>query len=364
VQGQAPMRGKYFDSQRSVTLAEILSQPAVWQTQFAELKQSALIESILQQTISRTEWLFVGCGTSYYLAEAAASTWTILTGQRARALPASEVLLFREASYLQPDALQSVIISRSGSTSEAVRAAAMLSQELRIPTIGITCAENSALERACDQTILVSAADEKGIVMTRSFTTMLMTLQHLAARTANREDFFESQMGAAVHFAPQINSLCERVEAFVEKHSCEDFIFLGQGPFHAIAREAALKVMEMSCSYSQVFHTLEFRHGPKAVVSPQTCLTFFLSETAMATESELIAEMKELGAPIIAICNRATDSIRRSSNFVFELGFNGPELATLLPFIVPSQLLGFFTALKKNLNPDEPKNLSRVVILS
>ncbi|HXM97352.1 MAG TPA: SIS domain-containing protein [Candidatus Dormibacteraeota bacterium] len=353
-----------FDSQRSVTLTEILSQPAVWQAQFAELKQSALIETILQQTSSRTEWLFIGCGTSYYLAEAAACTWTMVTGQRARALPASEVLLFRESSYLKPDGLQSVIISRSGTTSEAVRAARLLSQELRVPTIAITCAADSALERACDQTIRISAADEKSIVMTRSFTTMLMALQHLAARAAKQEDFLESQLAVTTHFAPQISSLCQRVEAFVENRAFEDFIFLGQGPFHAIAREAALKVMEMSCSYSQVFHTLEFRHGPKAVVSSRTCLTFFLSETAMDAESELLAEMKELGGSIIAICNRATDAVRRSSDFVFELGFNGVELATLLPCIVPLQLLGFFTALGKNLNPDEPKNLSRVVILS
>ncbi|GAC1625948.1 MAG: hypothetical protein NVS9B13_21840 [Candidatus Acidiferrum sp.] len=108
---------------------------------------------------------------------------------------------------------------------------------------------------------------------------------------------------------------------------------------------------------------MEFRHGPKAVVSPQTCLTFFLSETSTLAEAELLAEMKELGGLIIAVCNRATDAIHRSSDFVFELGFNCPELATLLPFIVPLQLLGFFTGLKKNLNPDEPKNLSRVVIL-
>lgn len=353
-----------FHSQRFVTLTEILSQPAVWQAQFAALKQSALLESILQQTISRTEWLFVGCGTSYYLAEAAACTWTMLTGQRARALPASEVLLFRESSYLKPAGLQSVIVSRSGSTSEAVRAAAMLSKELRIPTIGITCATDSALEPVCDQTIRISAADEKSTVMTRSFTTMLMALQHLAARAAKREDFLESQLAVATQFAPQISSLCQRVEAFVKNREFEDFIFLGQGPFHAVAREAALKVMEMSSSYCQTFHTLEFRHGPKAVVSSRTCLTFFLSETAMGVESELLAEMKELGACIIAICNRATGAVRRSSDFVFELEFNGAELATLLPFIVPLQLVGFFTALGKNLNPDEPKNLSRVVILS
>jgi glucosamine--fructose-6-phosphate aminotransferase (isomerizing) len=352
------------DPQHFATLNEILSQPIVWQAALAELKQSAQIAAILAQTKARTEWLFLGCGTSFYLAEAAASSWTMLTGQRARALPASEPLLFADLAYARVSGLQSVIISRSGSTSETVRAAELLSRQLSVPTLGITCTADSALERACDQTLHITSANDKSLVMTRSFSTMLLALQYLAATKAQRPDFLEAQRRVAVHFESQIQSISRRVEAFVDKHSFADFVFLGQGPFHAIAREAALKVMEMSCSYSQSFHTLEFRHGPKAIVSPETCLTFFLSESAAKAECEVLAEMKELDGVTIAVCNRATDAIRRSSDLVFELGFDGPELATVVPSVVPSQLLGFFTAVKKNLNPDEPKNLSRVVILS
>ncbi len=127
--------------------------------------------------------------------------------------------------------------------------------------------------------------------------------------------------------------------------------------------EASLKVMEMSCSYSQVFHTLEFRHGPKAIVSPDTCLTFFISESGYQAECEVLSEMKELGGVTIAVCNRANQVIQSSSDLLFELGFAGPELATLAPFVVPAQLLGFFTGIKKKLDPDHPKNLTRVVIL-
>jgi len=355
----APTNERHF-----ATLSEILSQPATWQAALAELEQSAQIGALLEQTKARTEWLFLGCGTSLYLAEAAASSWTLLTGQRARALPASELLLFSDLAYANISGLQSVIISRSGSTSEAVRAARLLSGQLRIPTLGITCTADSDLEGVCDQTLHISSANEKSMVMTRSFTTMLLTLQYLAAKRAQRLDFLEAQQRVAAHFEARIQSICKRIETFVGEHSFADFVFLGQGPFHGIAREGALKVMEMSCSYSQFFHTLEFRHGPKAIVSPETCLTFFLSEGAAKAECEVLTEMKELGGVTIAVCNRATDAIRQSSDLVFELGFDGSELAALVTSVVPSQLLGFFTGVKKNLNPDEPRNLSRVVILS
>ena len=352
-----------MDLQESATFSEILSEPVVWQTTLGGLREDSAMARIVEESRSRTEWLFIGCGTSFYLAEAAANSWTLLTGQRARALPGSEPLLFPELALAKAPNLQAVVISRSGKTSEALRAAKLFTREFHVPTIGITCATNSPLEEICDVTIGITAADEKSTVMTRSFTSMLLALQHLAARTVKNESCQKSLENMAVHFAAQIQAIAEKVQRFVEKHDFEDYVFLGQGPFHGIAREASLKVMEMSCSYSQVFHTLEFRHGPKAVVSPNTCLTFFLSENGYQAEEEVLGEMAELGGVIIAICNRASENVRRNSDLVCELGYDGPDVARLAPYVVPAQLLGFFTGTKKNLDPDNPKNLTRVVIL-
>jgi glucosamine--fructose-6-phosphate aminotransferase (isomerizing) len=258
---------------------------------------------------------------------------------------------------------QAVVISRSGRTSEAVRAARVLREELRIATLGVTCAKSSELEQICSESIVLSAADENSTVMTRSFTSMLLCLQFLGAKRAGKLQFIERMETMAEELAPRVRTIAAEVEAFVHRTEFEDYVFLGQGPFHGIAREAALKVMEMSCSYSQVFHTLEFRHGPKAIVTPATCLTFFLSETAQKEEAEVLSEMKELGGATVAICNRAGETIQQASDLVVQMDTAGDELALLAPYTVPCQLMGFFTGLRKGLNPDEPKNLTRVVIL-
>lgn len=347
----------------SETWKEILSQGQVWQAVMQEVSQSASVQNILAIHASPKEWIFVGCGSSCYLAQAAANSWTLLTGQRTRALPASEVLLFPQLVQFNPEETQAVLISRSGKTSETVRAAKVLSSSLGVPTIGLTCANSSELEEMCDATIVLPAADEKSMVMTRSFTSMLLSLQILAARCAGNSPFVHDLQRMAEQFAPRIHSIAEATEAFVEKHSFGDYIFLGQGPFHAIASEASLKVMEMSCSYSQFFHALEFRHGPKSIVSPGTCLMFLLSGTGCEAEKEVLAEMKELGGVTIAVCNQADDSVRSASDLVIEVGFDGNELALLPPCTVAGQLLGFFTGVKKGLDADHPKNLSRVVIL-
>jgi glutamine---fructose-6-phosphate transaminase (isomerizing) len=348
---------------QSETYKEILSQAGVWQSVLQELKQGKSGEKILRSNNRKTSWLFVGCGTSFYLADAAATSWTLLTGEPARAVPGSEILLYPALIRSEADNLHSVVISRSGRTSEAVRAAHVLRKEMQMPTVGVTCAEKSELEAECDSTLVLRAADEKSTVMTRSFTSMLISLQWIAARRAGKAAFCNSLEVMATQFATRIRSLAEQIEAFVDRNSFEDYVFLGQGPFHGIAREAALKVMEMSCSYSQSFHTLEFRHGPKAIVTPQTALTFFLSQSGLSSEIEVLEEMKELGGVTIAICNRANENIRMASDLVLELDLPGDELLLLAPHVVSSQLMGFFTGVAKGLNPDQPKNLTRVVVL-
>ena len=125
-----------------------------------------------------------------------------------------------------------------------------------------------------------------------------------------------------------------------------------------------LKVKEMSCSYAQVFHTLEFRHGPKSIVSPETLVTFLLSETGYEAEREVLEEVKGLGGITVAITNHADSKARRAADFVVELNLDIPEYARLAAYIFSGQLLGLMTGLKKGLDPDRPRNLSRAVILN
>src|SRR5580704_15079672 len=349
--------------QPSETWNEILSQGQVWQATLHELKQGKSGERTLGSNNRKASRLFVGCGTSFYLAEAAATSWTLLTGEPARAVPASEILLYPALSHQGEADVHAVVISRSGRTSEAVRAATALKNDLHISTLGITCAQESPLEAVCDTTIVLRAADEKSTVMTRSFTSMLLSLQYLAARRCGNDLFVQSLSEMAEQFSEHIPPLAEEIESFVRKTIVDDYIFLGQGPFHGIAREAALKVMEMSCSYSQIFHALEFRHGPKAIVSPRTCLMFFISQSGQQAEIEVLQEMKELGGVTIAVCNNSNQKIHAASDLVLEMNLPENELVLLAPYIVPGQLLGFFTGVAKGLNPDQPKNLTRVVVL-
>jgi glucosamine--fructose-6-phosphate aminotransferase (isomerizing) len=190
-----------------------------------------------------------------------------------------------------------------------------------------------------------------------------LTLQALAAVVAGNNTFVNSLASMAQAVVPLLPGLPEKIRDFVSSYDFDDYVYLGQGPFYGLACEGALKVTEMSVSYAQSFHTLEFRHGPKSIVGPETLLVFLLSESGYEAECEALKEMKSLGATTIAVTNRTNEIVQNASDLVIDFQLDVPEFARLVPYLFVGQLLGLHAGLKKGLDPDSPRNLSRVVVL-
>lgn len=342
------------------TLREILGQPAVWGRSLEDLERTDLAQLTAGHAPQQVEWVFVGCGTSYYLAQAAAASFTALLQQPARAVPASEILL--QPQLVFPRGARRyfpVLISRSGHTSEVLKAAEFLQQE-GAEFLAVTCDGRELAEMT--PRVLRLPVIESSTVMTSSFTSMLLGLQYMAAWFAKDGVFL-----AALHELPEaLDTLLKKYAGAVERfsqRSFEDFVFLGQGPLFAIACETALKVMESSSSYAQYFHTLEFRHGPKSIAGPAALVGGLLSESGYAAEEAVLLEMKQLGSPIYAVTNSASAELRAAADLLIELDLAVPELARTVLFIVWGQLLGSYHGLSKGLDPDNPTNLTRVVTL-
>jgi len=121
--------------------------------------------------------------------------------------------------------------------------------------------------------------------------------------------------------------------------------------------------MESSSTYAQYFHTLEFRHGPKSIAGPATLVGGLISESGYVSELPVLLEMKELGSQIMVVTNSATAELRRAADLLIELELPVPEIARIIVYVVWGQLLGSYRGLAKGLDPDNPKNLSRVVTI-
>jgi glucosamine--fructose-6-phosphate aminotransferase (isomerizing) len=346
------------------TQAEILSQPWCWRECFQALDEKDQLRQVCARFPARSDWLYVGCGSSYYIALAAAASCTQVTGMRARAVPASDLFLFPNLILAGSALCQPVLISRSGHTSEVLKAAEYLEVKSNIRTLAISCATHQPLEEICTATLHLLPADEQSTVMTRSFSSMLLGLQALAAAYGQQASFAQALRALPDQAQAALDPLPARLQDFVQVNEFADYVFLGQGPLFGLANECMLKVKEMSCSYAQCFHTLEFRHGPKAIVSPETLVTFLLSETSFEAETEVLQEVKSLGGTTLVVTNHADGAVRRAADFLVELNLDLPEYARLGAFVFTGQLLGYFTGLKKGYDPDRPRHLSRVVILN
>jgi len=339
------------------TVQEIYGQPDTWRVCLRELHRLNLEGLVGDRQPSEFQWVFVGCGTSYYLAQAAAASFTLLTGKLARALPASEILLYPELSLPSPESAFPVLISRSGHTSEVLVVANIL-REKGLEFMALTCDGNElATSTRC---VLQLPVREESTVMTGSFTSMLLAMQFVAARLAGNEEFLTEldQLPALVEslltkYGPQL-------EKFAQRHFV-DVAVLGQGALYPIASEVALKVMESSSSYAQYFHTLEFRHGPKSIIDDRALVIGLISDACAERELKVLREMKELGASTIAIINRATPEARKAADLLVELSSSQLPLTLLITYVVWGQLFGSYVGIAKGLNPDEPTNLTRVV---
>ncbi|UCH62483.1 MAG: SIS domain-containing protein [Fidelibacterota bacterium] len=347
------------------TFEEILSQPTTWDKVLEQVSRERSTFQKYLEELTDQEVIFIGCGTSYYLSLSAASLYTRITGKRARASSASEVLFYPETVFPASGTggYAPVFISRSGETTEVVRAAKEVQTRLGGNTYGVSCRPNSSLIHICDYPLLVPDADEKSVVMTRSFTSMLLLIQLMTAITSSNAKF-ESELSKLPDLGiAMIDKYRDSVKDIINDGRYSKFIYLAQGPYYGLASEAMLKIKEMSLSSSEVYYSLEFRHGPMATVDEDMLITFFISEHVREEEVALLREMKKLGASTLALCEAADASIRKVSDHVIELASDISDDARMVLYMPVVQLLGYYNAVAKGLDPDHPNNLVQVVTL-
>src|SRR5512138_865912 len=215
-------RNADMNKAESCTYEEIRTQTPAW-GQAIELVAAAS----LPRAADYEQVVFTGCGSTYYLSLAAAALYQELNGRPARAVPAGELWLNPKAS-LAPVKTLLVAISRSGTTSETLRAVEAFSSTGRGDVVVISN-YHEALLRLSETNIVIDKGQEQSIAQTRSFTSMHVAAAALCARMAGREDLLP-----AMRALPAAGErLLDKYEALAEQTgkdlSFDRFYFLGSG---------------------------------------------------------------------------------------------------------------------------------------
>ncbi len=344
----------------SLTYTEILKQPVSWATTIERVPPiwSGIAQSLDVESI--THALFMGSGTSLYIAQSAAQCFMELTGKTATAAPTSEVFLSAATTVPPTGSVMAFVISRSGTTSEALLAVDYLkASHPQVTTIGITCNLDTELARRCDFCIELPFAAEQSVVMTQSFTTMLLALQVVAALAGNKPGMLEELTLLPGAFADHLADAEQLAHRLATSQTFDKTIYLGLGPNQSLAEEGTLKLKEMTQGACEAYNPLEFRHGPISIVDDRTLILLFEGMREFAYMADVERDLKQHGAHVIAV--GPYQSTGADDNLV--IGARFTDLARCLLYLPFVQLLAFYRALAIGLDPDKPRNLSQVVVL-
>lgn len=302
-----------------------------------------------------------GAGSSYFLAQAFAAAARDATRRPYVAAPLSELIL-RPAGILLglPAATQPVIvISRSGSTSEAVTVVERV-RTLGHPAIAVTCRPSSPIAALADVTLVSPRGDEEAIVMTRSFASMLALLLRLVADVASDDGLASELDGLPARWPEAMGAATtgRRLGATDWRR----VVILGGGPALGIAAEWGLKLTETSQVPTIACEPLEFRHGPISVCEGGVLVVGLMAGAGASDEVRVLEESARLGASTWLLAGDRGDAVGSPGDV--SLVGRGLGAAARLPLLLhPAHALAFSLATTRGCDPDEPRHLGQVVII-
>lgn len=317
---------------------QIIDLPKVFAYVYNYLKKSNLPEFILNSDII----YFIGCGTSSYLSLSGSRFFTYKTKIETKTLPGGEIWFALEENLGSSKNLKrsAILISRSGESTEVIKAGEKF-KEIGIPTLGITLEEESSLAKI-SQSSIVLPLKEDAIVMTKSFSSILLTIQLISSFIKGEDlNIYKDLLTETERIINKSNELSLNCTSY--KH----YVFLGLGAEEGIARESALKLEEMSLSETEAYSTFEYRHGPKSLIEEGFLVSIYTK--GIEEEIPLIDELKGYGADVITIGGKNTDL------YISDL----PE--SLFLKVIWGQILGLNLAKNKSIDVENPRNLTRVV---
>jgi len=340
---------------------EIITQTESWQCAIdATLALSDTLKPLLQNGRQQGV-VFCGCGSTHYLAQFAAPYYQRMTGATCRGVPSSELALQTDTLLTSDDKPLVVALSRSGETSETVMAVKKMAQR-GCPVLTISCYDQTPLSAASDLTIGIEAGREQSFAQTRSFAGMLVAVQTCAALAPeSKQDLSElrqlTMLGADVIARAEMTA-----RTFGPDETIKRITYLGSGERFGLAAEATVKMKEMSLSLAEPYRFMEFRHGPMSLVDSEHLIVALLSDEMEAYERAVLLDLKERGARIVAIAPTSKD-LDDVAEAVLPLNAPIAEASRAVLYLPLVQLLAYYRAMGRGLNPDRPRNVVMAIQL-
>ncbi len=315
------------------------------------------------------EVFLVACGTSYHACLAASYMFSKLAFLATHPVIASE-FIEQEGKAINIDSTI-LAVSQSGETADTL-AAVEHARSRAATVLGLTNALGSTLTRVSRVYACQQSGPEIGVAATKTFTSQLCVLAQLAFRLAEKRgkvshveiEELEEKLEQIPEVAEAtIRALEEKVRQLAAKYRDKGcFFFLGRGISSATALEGRLKLMEIAYIPSIAYPAGESKHGPISLVEEGFPVVFVCPRDGThRTTVGNIMEMKARGASIIAVVEEGDEEIKGLADDYVEMPPGIPEVLSPILYVIPLQLLAYYMAVERGLDPDKPRNLAKSV---
>lgn len=359
------------------TEQEIRQQPTSWMASLKNIESlQASIAAFLAPLLQNNDLKIVltGAGTSAFIGDMIAPWLARHTGKNVVAVPTTD-LVTNPADYLyaeQPTLL--VSFARSGNSPESVAAVDLANQIVRhCHHLVITCNEAGSLYNNATHSdnalalLMPAETHDRGFAMTSSITTMMVScLAVFAADVINSTTFQD----VATRCAQIIATQDDFSTALFGDLPFKRIVYLGSGGLQGVAREAALKVLELTAGKLAAFYDSPtgFRHGPKSLVNGETLVVVMVSSHPYTRQYDLdlLAELRRdrQAMHVVALAATTSPEIEAGPHILLPAAREFLDVEQAFCFLIYAQIFALAESIKAGITPDTPSasgTVNRVV---
>ncbi|MCI8412194.1 MAG: glutamine--fructose-6-phosphate transaminase (isomerizing) [Clostridia bacterium] len=350
-------------------LKEIYEQPtAIRETIGAKLNENSKCEfdelNFTKEYLENINKIYiVACGTAMHAGLVGKNVIEKLCKIQTEVDIASE---FRYRDPIIDDKTLCIFISQSGETADTI-AALKLSKEKGAKTIAVSNVIGSSITREADYSVYTHAGPEIAVASTKAYTSQVMLLVILAIYFAEtlyiNEDKIKELKKDILELPKKLEEtlkISENIKEFAKKVYQEtDIFFLGRGIDETVAREASLKLKEISYIHSESYAAGELKHGPIALIENGITVVSIMTDSKLVEKTvSNVQEVISRGAKTIVVTNQNIDDTMFEK--VIHIPTTNSFISPILS-IIPLQLFSYYISKEKGLDVDKPRNLAKSV---
>lgn len=344
-----------------LTEQEIFSQPqALGQTVSYFNTHKERIETFFQQS-RRKKVVFMGCGSSYMLSKSGENLFSALPGFLGHAVAGGDYLI--NPDWYQPMIQDGIVVmvSRSGMTSEILRAAEHMKTHTNALIFSVTMKEQNTLAQLSDLNLDLPWAYDESVCQTRTVTNLYAALLLLYSICGGGQSVWEDVASAVEQAEPFLNTHREELRAIAQR-PFSDVVVLGDGPLCGLAEEGSLAFTEIALISGRYSHLLDYRHGPIVLNGKSTLTILMLQPENGNYQSNMVADLKSRGG-IVVVADTHPENRFEADCHIY-LGEIQHFACCGIPFIAVCQMIAFYKACERMINPDQPKGLDAFIALT